>query len=175
MGLHKENWDRNKLSPDFAGAMCCSPPQTTIAVDHRCSTPTRGRLCQIGASLVAKQVERHHFLLANRCAILTFFLTFRLFRFWTSRRAIHQHRLIPLTYRHMSSLNMAHPMHRSMFSPGISYIVVATSLLPGFGPSENGSLAKARNLGASKIGWDAGNGRSDWSDRYAGWMDGCRN
>ena len=39
-------------------------------------------------------------------------------------------------------------MHRSVFSKGISYIVVAISLSPRFGSSEKGSLAKLGILGA---------------------------
>ena len=60
MDLHQhgnENWDSNELPPNFGGALCSCP--------HRCRPPTlntdKGRLCQIGASHVAKQGERHHF------------------------------------------------------------------------------------------------------------------
>ena len=63
--------NRHKLSPDSAGAMFCS---------HHCRRRPplldKGRLCHIWLSPDAKQVERHHFLLANRCAIITFFFDF---------------------------------------------------------------------------------------------------
>ena len=50
--------------------------QLPAADDHGCSTSTKEQLCLIKASPVAKQVERHHFLLAYRWAIITFFSTF---------------------------------------------------------------------------------------------------
>ena len=40
-GLHKEIWDRNKLPPNPAGAMCCSPLQTTSNTQHYRQEATR--------------------------------------------------------------------------------------------------------------------------------------
>ena len=140
-----ENWDRHKLSPSSAGAMFSSPLQTTTAAQHH----RQGATMPDWASPDAKQVERHHFLLANRCAIITVFFDISIFfRFLTPGRAIYQYRLIPLIYRHMPSLDKTHPMHRSVYSQGIPYIVVATSLSPRFGPTEKESLAKLGILGA---------------------------
>jgi hypothetical protein len=150
-GLHKgkEDWEWARAATKSCGRDVRLP---TADDDQYCSTPTKERLCLIGASPVAKQVERHHFLLADRCAIITFFSTFSIFstfRFWILGQAIHQHQHIPLTYRHISSLIRTHLKHRSVYSQGISYIVVATSLSPRFGPSEKGSLARAWALHGS--------------------------
>ena len=61
-GLHlhgNEDWD---WAQDATKSCGCDVRLPT-ADDQHCSTPsTRGRLCQIRASPVAKQVERHHFL-----------------------------------------------------------------------------------------------------------------
>ena len=112
----------------------CRRPPVLLNTDKGATMPDR-------ASHAAKQVERHHFLLANRCAIITVFFDFFDFFDSESQGTIYQHRLIPLTYRHLSSLNKTHLMHRSVLSQDISYTVVATSLSPRFGPSEKGSLA----------------------------------
>ncbi len=75
----------------------------------------------------------------------------------------------------MSSLTMVNPKHRRVYSQGISYVAAATSLSPRFGPTEKESLASTCCLEtwsyAVETGWDAGSGRSDWSDMYVGWMD----
>ena len=68
---------------------------------------------------------------------------FSTFRFSIPRQAMHQHRLILLISGPQSSLNMAYLKPRSVYSQGISYIIVATSLSPRFGPTEKGSLAKS--------------------------------
>ena len=68
---------------------------------------------------------------------------FSTFRFSIPRQAMHQHRPILLISGPQSSFNMAHLKPRSVYSQGISYIIVATSLSPRFGPTEKGSLAKS--------------------------------
>ena len=132
--------------------MCCSPLQTTSTAQHR----QRGDYALLGLVTLPSRWNATIFWLANRCAIITFFSIFRLFRlfdfsifrFWIPRQAMHHHQLIPLIPGPLSSLTKTYLIHQSVFSQGISYIVVATSLLPGFGPSEKGSLARAWNLGA---------------------------
>ena len=61
------------LRAQCSASRCRRRPSAAQTVD-------KGRLCQIRASPDAKQVERHHFFwLADRCAIITFLLTFRFF------------------------------------------------------------------------------------------------
>ena len=100
---------------------CGRNVQLPAADDHRCSTSsTRGRLCQIRASPVAKLVERHHFLcLLFAARNSPSFRHSTLFDSGSPRQAIHQHQHIPLTYGPHSSLNMAHLMHRSVYSQDI--------------------------------------------------------
>ena len=54
-----EDWEWVRAATKSCGRDVRLP----TADDHQyCSTPTKERLCLIGASPVAKQVERHHFL-----------------------------------------------------------------------------------------------------------------
>ena len=59
MGLYRnEDWEWAQAATKSCGRDVRLP----TADDHQyCSTPTKERLCLIGASPVAKQVERHHF------------------------------------------------------------------------------------------------------------------
>ena len=107
--------DRNKLSPSSAGAMCCSPPQTTTSTAQH----DKGATKPDWASHVAKQVERHHFYAYFSLRGIHFKIsTFQHFRFSTPGRAIYQHRLISLISGPQSSLTMVDQKHRSLFRHG---------------------------------------------------------
>ena len=61
MGLHNEDWEWAQAATKSCGRNVLLPASLQT-VTQRCSTPTKGRLCQIGASHATKQVERHHFI-----------------------------------------------------------------------------------------------------------------
>ena len=140
-GLYKEDWEWAQA----ATKSCGRNVQLPAVDDHPVLLNTdKGRLCQIRASPDAKQVERHHFFLACR-SLRDNHILFRIFDFSilnprTSYLPTSTH---SFNIQTMSSLDKTHLRHRSVDSQSISYIVVATSLSPGFGPSEKGSLAGA--------------------------------
>ena len=150
-------------------------PQTTT---QHCSTPTKGRLCHIGASPAAKQVERHHFLLADRCAIITCFSNFffDFFDFSILNPVVSY----PSTTAHPLDILIPTVAHHTPSEPPMLvftsdfHVVVPTSLPLTFEPTEKDSLApRGNSAGACKHGnirWNAGYERPDWSDWYVGWM-----
>ncbi len=123
-------------------AQCSAPRiaslQTTSTAQHQ----QRASYTIFGLVRMPSRWSATIFCLQIRCAKITFFSTFSIFRFSIPLDAMHQQRLIPLTSGLLSSLTRTYPMHRSVFSQGNSYIIIATSLSPRFGLAEKGSLAK---------------------------------
>ncbi len=134
----------------------------------------RGELCQMGLSPDAKPVERHQFLLGNRCAIFDV-LTFSILNPMAGPPSLSAHPygiLIPVV-AHQGRYEAS-----KLAQTWILDVVAATSLSPGFRPTEKEAWHLHRDASVAVavewVGteWDAGNGLSDWSDRYAGWIDG---
>ena len=97
----------------------CSAPR--ITTNQLCSTPTRSDYAGLGLVPLPSRWSATIFLwLAYRCAIITFFSTFRLLRFWIPWSAIHQQQLTIMTSSDLSSLDIIYPDHRCLFSQVIS-------------------------------------------------------
>ena len=151
MGRHlhrNEDWEWAQATTKSCGR----DVQLPTADDHqRCSTPsTRGRLCQIGLVRMPSRWSATIFIacisLRDRSHSFSTFSIFSTFRFWIPRQAIHQHQLIPLISRYIPSLMIDHPNHRGVYSQVNSFVAIATSLSPIFGPAEKRGLARLGNL-----------------------------
>ena len=164
MGM-SEDWEWAQAATKSCGRDVRLP----TADDHHCSTPTKGRLCQVRASHVAKQVERHHFLLANRCAIITFFSTFRLFSILNPRASYLPTPTHSFDIQTMSSLNKTHLIHRSVYSQGIHTSSLQHRCRPDLDLRRK-EARRAWNLGA--IEQDGTRAEDVLIGRYVGWMDG---
>ncbi len=169
--------DRNKLSPDFAGAMCSSP--------HRCRPPLllntdKGRLCQIRASPDAKQVERHHFYSHLAARRSHSFRNFRFFQLFDSELHGRPSVNIDASFDIQIHIVAHHGRYEApkLAQTWIPDVAVATSLSPRLDLRRKKlgiyieTQAWPYEVEWVGTGWDAGSGRSDWSDMYDGWMDG---
>ena len=134
----------HKLPPSPAGAMFSSPLQTTTsaAQHHR----QEGDYARLG---LVRLPSRWNATISYACFSLRethLLFDIRLFSIPNPRASYPPTPTHSFDIQTMSSLNKTYLMHRSVYSQGISYIIVATSLSPRFGPSETGSLARAWNL-----------------------------
>ncbi len=175
--------DSNELLSSSAGAICSSPHYCRLQMTHqRCSTPQkRGDYARLGLVRMLSRWSATIFI--PRISLREdriFFENFDFFDF-----LILNPMAGPLLLSaHLYGILIPFVAHHGRYeAPKLAQIwildvVAATSLSPGFGPTEKEAWHLYRDVSVAVAvewvgtGWDAGNGLSDWSDRYAGWMDG---
>ena len=154
----------HKASPDCAGAMFSSPLRmTTVA---RTSTPTSGNYAIYSLARMPSKWNATIFLTACN-SLREDHIPFEIFDFFNFSILNHiasypSTTAHPMTSWYLSSLDMDHPNHRSIYSQVIPNVAIAASLSLPFGHTENKSLAFYGTLQDSITRWNTGNERFDW-------------